>query len=147
VSIVYILTNESMPGFIKIGRPETSVTQRMTELDKGIEIVGESFYSSNFNHIRRQLSIDGGSEKALSGELRNEPGNPHSLSGKAVQVFAEGKKVGYLPEKLAPGVFGLLEPDAGRMSVLLWVWFDREENNHQRNSVRVLGRAETPGGL
>jgi len=34
VSIVYILTNESMPGYIKIGRTETSVEQRMRELDK-----------------------------------------------------------------------------------------------------------------
>ncbi len=34
MSIVYILTNEAMPGFIKIGRTETSVEQRMRELDK-----------------------------------------------------------------------------------------------------------------
>lgn len=131
---------------LKKSLKETENREGNNALEKGIEIVGESFYSSNFNHIRRQLSIDGGSEKVLGGELRNEPGNPHSLSGKAVQVFDEGKKVGYLPEKLAPGVFGLLEPDAGRMRVLLRVWFDHEENNPQRNSVRVLGKAETPAG-
>ena len=34
MSIVYILTNEAMPGYIKIGRTETSVSQRMSELDK-----------------------------------------------------------------------------------------------------------------
>jgi hypothetical protein len=34
VSIVYILTNEAMPGYIKIGRTSTSVEQRMRELDK-----------------------------------------------------------------------------------------------------------------
>jgi len=34
LSIVYILTNEAMPGYIKIGRTETSVEQRMRELDK-----------------------------------------------------------------------------------------------------------------
>jgi hypothetical protein len=34
LSIIYILTNEAMPGFIKIGRTETSVAQRMAELDK-----------------------------------------------------------------------------------------------------------------
>ena len=116
-------------------------------LDEGIEIVGESFYSSNFNYLRRELSVDGVSERVLRGELRNEPENPYSLSGKAVKVFAQGKKVGYLPERLAPGVFGLLEPDAGRMKVLLRVWFDLEKNKPQRNSVRVLGKDETPGRL
>lgn len=34
MSIVYILTNEAMPGYIKIGRTSTSVEQRMKELDK-----------------------------------------------------------------------------------------------------------------
>jgi hypothetical protein len=34
LSIVCTLTNESMPGYIKIGRTGTSVEQRMRELDK-----------------------------------------------------------------------------------------------------------------
>lgn len=34
LSIVYILTNEAMPGYIKIDRTGTSVEQRMRELDK-----------------------------------------------------------------------------------------------------------------
>jgi len=34
LSIIYILTNEAMPGYIKIGKTRTSVSQRMLELDK-----------------------------------------------------------------------------------------------------------------
>lgn len=34
LSIIYILTNESMPGYIKIGKTKNSVKQRMLELDK-----------------------------------------------------------------------------------------------------------------
>ena len=34
MSFVYILINEAMPGYIKIGRTSTSVEQRMKELDK-----------------------------------------------------------------------------------------------------------------
>lgn len=131
---------------LKKSLKRTENQEGIKALDEGIEIVGESFYSSNFNFLRRELSVYGVSERVLRGELRNEPENPYSLSGKAVKVFAQGKKVGYLPERLAPGVFGLLEPDAGRMKVLLRVWFDREKNKPQRNSVRVLGKDETPAG-
>lgn len=34
MSIIYILTNDAMPGYIKIGKTRTSVSQRMLELDK-----------------------------------------------------------------------------------------------------------------
>jgi hypothetical protein len=47
MSIVYILTNESMPGYIKIGRTDTSVQQRMAELDKtSVPLPFQCFYAA-----------------------------------------------------------------------------------------------------
>lgn len=47
MSIVYILTNEAMPGYIKIGRTETSVSQRMSELDKtSVPLPFQCFYAA-----------------------------------------------------------------------------------------------------
>jgi len=47
MSIVYILTNEAMPGYIKIGRTETSVSQRMSELDKtSIPLPFQCYYAA-----------------------------------------------------------------------------------------------------
>lgn len=47
MSIVYILTNEAMPGYIKIGRTGTSVEQRMRELDKtSIPLPFQCYYAA-----------------------------------------------------------------------------------------------------
>jgi len=47
MSIVYILINDAMPGYIKIGRTETSVIQRMGELDKtSVPLPFECFYAA-----------------------------------------------------------------------------------------------------
>lgn len=59
MSIVYILTNESMPGYIKIGRTETSVAQRMSELDKtSVPLPFQCFYAArvdDFAKVERAL--------------------------------------------------------------------------------------------
>lgn len=48
--IVYILTNEAMPGYIKIGRTSTSVEQRMQELYKTpVPLPFECFYAAKVN--------------------------------------------------------------------------------------------------
>ena len=31
--IIYVLTNEAMPGYVKVGKTSTSVAQRIRELD------------------------------------------------------------------------------------------------------------------
>lgn len=59
MSIVYILTNEAMPGYIKIGRTETSVSQRMSELDKtSVPLPFQCFYAArvdDFAKVERAL--------------------------------------------------------------------------------------------
>ena len=48
VTYVYILTNESMPGLVKIGRTSTSVEQRMSELNRhaGIPLPFVCYYAA-----------------------------------------------------------------------------------------------------
>ena len=54
MSIVYILTNEAMPGYIKIGRTETSVEQRMAELDKtSVPLPFQCFYAAKVDDFAR----------------------------------------------------------------------------------------------
>jgi hypothetical protein len=56
--IVYILINEAMPGFIKIGKTTTSVEQRMRELDTtGLPLPFECFYAArvaNMDFVERK---------------------------------------------------------------------------------------------
>jgi hypothetical protein len=45
--IVYILINEAMPGYAKVGKTTTSVEQRMRELDStGLPLPFECFYAA-----------------------------------------------------------------------------------------------------
>ena len=47
MSIIYILTNQSMPGLIKIGKTENNVTQRMSELfNTSIPLPFECYYAA-----------------------------------------------------------------------------------------------------
>jgi hypothetical protein len=46
-SIVYILTNDAMPGLVKIGRTDSTIEQRMRELYKtGVPVPFECFHAS-----------------------------------------------------------------------------------------------------
>lgn len=54
MSIIYILTNEAMPGYIKIGKTETSVEQRMSELDKtSIPLPFQCYYAARVKDLSR----------------------------------------------------------------------------------------------
>ena len=48
MSTVYVLTNDSMPGFVKIGRTSGSIEKRMRDLYKtGVPIPFNCFYAVN----------------------------------------------------------------------------------------------------
>lgn len=54
MSIIYILTNEAMPGLIKIGMTDGSVEKRMRELDtSGIPLPFKCFYAARVTDSRR----------------------------------------------------------------------------------------------
>ena len=48
---IYILTNEAMPGLIKIGKTSNSVAQRMRELDgSGIPLPFQCYYAARVDN-------------------------------------------------------------------------------------------------
>nr|WP_321359140.1 GIY-YIG nuclease family protein [uncultured Hyphomonas sp.] len=59
--IIYILTNEAMPGYVKIGKTTSSVEQRMRELDTtGIPLPFECFFAGRVAncHVAEKLLHD-----------------------------------------------------------------------------------------
>lgn len=59
MEIVYILTNEAMPGYIKIGRTAADLENRIRQLDTtGVPLPFECFYAaevSDVNEVERRL--------------------------------------------------------------------------------------------
>lgn len=57
--IIYVLTNEAMPGLVKIGRTTTNVEQRIRELDTtGIPLPFQCFYAglvNDGNEVERKI--------------------------------------------------------------------------------------------
>lgn len=50
--VIYILTNEAMPGYAKVGKTTTNVEQRMRELDtSGVPLPFECFYAATVDDI------------------------------------------------------------------------------------------------
>lgn len=53
--IVYILTNEAMPGYIKIGFTTNTVEERLRQLDRtGMPLPFEVYYSAEVNDARKE---------------------------------------------------------------------------------------------
>lgn len=103
-----------------------------------IEVVGETFYKRSFDALRDELESDGDSEHEVEAELRQDPDNKYSQSGKAVAVFINSHKVGHVPEWLAPKVFDALEPLGGSITLPARLYLDDEGGGRQRNSVTVF---------
>lgn len=61
MSIVYILTNEAMPGYIKIGRTETEVAQRMSSLDTtGVPLPFQCYFAArveDYASVEKMLHV------------------------------------------------------------------------------------------
>jgi hypothetical protein len=99
--------------------------------------VGEMFYKKSFEALREELKTQGNTEHIVEVELRNDPDNEYSDSGKAVAVYIRDKKVGHVPEWLAPKVFDQLEPEGGTVTLGARLYLDYFDAKPQKNSVTV----------
>ena len=110
--------------------------EELEPLDQ-IQVVGEMFYKKSFEALREELKTEGNTEHIVEVELRNDPDNEYSDSGKAVAVFIRDKKVGHVPEWLAPKVFDQLEPEGGVVTLGARLYLDYFDAKPQKNSVTV----------
>ena len=129
---------EELGSTQKKGKKYTTTTEpeELEPLDE-IHVVGETFYKKSFEALREELKTEGNSEHIVEVELRNDPDNQYSDSGKAVAVFIRNKKVGHVPEWLAPKVFDQLEPDGGTVTLGARLYLDYFDAKPQKNSVTV----------
>ena len=102
-----------------------------------IQVVGEMFYKKSFEALREELKTEGNTEHIVEVELRNDPDNEYSDSGKAVAVYIRNNKVGHVPEWLAPKVFDQLEPEGGTVTLGARLYLDYFDAKPQKNSVTV----------
>ena len=116
--------------------PTTTPEEPLEPLSE-IDVVGETFYKKSFDALRDELESDGDTEHDVEAELRIDPENQYSQSGKAVAVFINKHKVGHVPEWLAPKVFDALEPLGGTITLPARLYLDDEGGGRQRNSVTV----------
>ena len=120
--------------------PEPAVAEDVEELEAlaEIKVVGEMFYKKSFEALREELKTQGNTEHIVEVELRNDPDNEYSDSGKAVAVYIRNKHVGHVPEWLAPKVFDQLEPEGGTVTLGARLYLDYFDAKPQKNSITVL---------
>lgn len=101
------------------------------------EVVGESFYSAQFARVARKLGAREGEERFITAELRLDPTNPHSKSGKAVAVYLLGGKVGHIPESECAEVYDAIIAKGMKASCEARVYFDSPLSPKPRHSVSL----------
>jgi len=119
--------------------PEHAVAEDDEELEPlaEIKVVGEMFHKKSFEALREELKTQGNTEHIVEVELRNDPDNEYSDSGKAVAVYIRNKHVCHVPEWLAPKVFDQLEPEGGTVTLGARLYLDYLDAKPQKNSVTV----------
>lgn len=102
------------------------------------EVVGESFYTAEFRLIAKDLRAKAGDEVFVEVELRLEPNNKYSKSGKAVAVYALGLKVGHIPETSCAAVFDVIKPTGDAAICQGRIYFDDFSSSSPRHSVVIF---------
>lgn len=100
-----------------------------------IDVVGESFHPESMSTLRKYFRSKGKSEHIVEAELRGDPDNPHSPSGKAVAVYIRDMLVGHIPEVLAPRVFDQVQAEGGSVMLGSRLWLDSPRSTPNKSSV------------
>jgi hypothetical protein len=107
------------------------------------DVVGESFYSPNFDLLRAELGCEVGDRRDVLARLIAEPNNPYSKNGMAVAVEVHGKTVGHIPESRNSELFELINKRDGTATCQARVYFaPAEVGKTIKNSVELLISSE-----
>lgn len=102
-----------------------------------VPVVGESFYENSFKQLHSRLKREPSGQFLESAEIRANPENSYSKSGKAVAVYVGGLQVGHIAEAIAPLVFDSLQQLGGRGKVGARVHLDTSSGSFRWSSVRL----------
>jgi hypothetical protein len=105
-----------------------------------LDVVGESRYEASFKQLLSdtELKVSGGTEKFLAGRIVHEPFNKFDKN--AIQVFAGGVLVGYVPTETAKRLAPKLAASGGAADLTVRVWGRYDK----RRSVFASARIELP---
>lgn len=96
-----------------------------------VDVAGSPYYSTSFEKLSRYLNSPSEGAKLRLAELRTEPTNKFSKSGKAVSVFIGGYQVGHLPERVAPLFFDFISNLGGVVTCEAQIQFDSKEYGYK----------------